>query len=245
MTTSDTRSTDSMVREMVLTRQRRRRARLVSLMAGVGIVAAALLGAGLVRATDSSAGKAPSRVPTGVAKDKAGLVFSDGPVRVDLYVDYLCPECRKVEQAIAPELNTLKASGKVTLVYHPVGFLDDHSSPGGYSTRAAAAAACAADRGRFEQYSTVLFDRQPAERGPGLSEAQLVAAGRDVGITGDAFASCVHDGGYAAWVKYVSDVAASHSVALTPIVMVNDVRVDVTGQDPAASLTTAVREASR
>jgi protein-disulfide isomerase len=230
---------------MVLKQHRRRRALLVSIVAAVVIVAAVLVGAGLVRANKTEPGAAPSRVPAGAASDKSGLVFSSGAVRVDLYLDYLCPECRNTERALASELNTLKASRNVTLVYHPVAFLNDYSSPNGYSTRAASAAACAADEGKFEQYSTVLFDKQPPERGPGLSEAQLVAAGRDAGITGDSFATCVHGGTYDPWVTYVSDVAASDKVALTPIIMVNGQRVDVTGANPGASLARAVDEAGR
>lgn len=244
-TTGTAESTDTRVRDMVLKRHRRRRTLVVSLVAALAIVAAALVGAGLVRATNSDAGEAPSRVPTGTTGDKAGLVFADGAVRIDLYLDYLCPECRNTERALAANLKTLKANGNVTLVYHPVAFLNDYSSPGGYSTRAASAAACAADEGKFEQYTSVLFEKQPAERGPGLSEAQLVAAARDAGITGDSFTTCVQDDTYDPWVTYVSDVAASDNVALTPVVMVDGRRVDVTGADPGGSLARAVDEAGR
>ncbi|MER5219414.1 DsbA family protein [Streptomyces flaveus] len=236
-------TTDVMVREMVQKRHRRRRTLLVSLVALVVVVGAALVGAGLVRANNTAPDEAPSRVPADVTADKGGLVASTGAVRIDLYLDYLCPECRNTERALTPELETLKASGDVSVVYHPVAFLDDRSDPGGYSTRAASAAACAADQGKFEQYSAVLFDKQPAEGGPGLSEAQLIAAGRDAGITADSFESCVQDGTYTPWVTYVSDVAASHKVALTPTVMVNGERVEVTGSDRVAALTRAVKEA--
>ncbi|WP_371662586.1 DsbA family protein [Streptomyces sp. NBC_00280] len=236
-------STDVMVREMVRKRHRRRRTLLVSLVAVVVVAAAALVGAGLVRAGNTEPGRAPDRVPALATDDKAGLVASTGGIRIDVYLDYLCPECRNTEKALAAELETLKADGDVSVVHHPVTFLDGRSSPEGYSTRAAAAAACAADRGRFEQYSAVLFDEQPPEGGPGLSEAQLIAAGREAGITGDTFANCVRDATYTPWVTYVSDVAASRKVALTPTVMVNGDRVEVTGPDAAAALTRAVGEA--
>ncbi len=249
--TSGAQSTDVMVREMVQKRHRRRRTLLVSLVAAVVVVAAALVGAGLVRAGNTAPGKAPDRVPAEATADKAGLVASTGAktsastggIRIDLYLDYLCPECRNTEKALAAELETLKADGDVSVVYHPVAFLNGRSSPEGYSARAASAAACAADQGRFEPYSAALFDEQPPEGGPGLSEAQLINVGRDAGITGDAFAKCVQDGPYAPWVTYVSDVAASRKVALTPTVMVNGDRVEVTGPDAAASLTRAVTEA--
>ncbi|MFF2618356.1 DsbA family protein [Kitasatospora sp. NPDC058046] len=236
-------ATDAMVREMVRKRHRRRRTLLVLLLAAVVVVGAALVGVGLVRASNTMPDKVPGTVPAQATDDKAGLLASRGKVRVDLYLDYLCPECRNTEKALAGELKTLRASGDVSVVYHPVTFLDNRSSPAGYSTRAASAAACAVEQGRFEEYTAVLFDRQPAERGPGLSEAQLIAAGQDAGITGAAFEECVRAGTYTPWVRYVSDVAASRKVALTPTVTVNGKRVEVTGADAVATLTRAVTEA--
>lgn len=238
-------STDTLVREMVRKQHQRRRALLVALLAAVVILAAMVVGVGVVRANKSAPGKAPSHVPAGAASDVAGLVVSTGAVRIDFYLDYLCPECRNTERAIAAQLNTLKASRRVRLVYHPVTFLDDYSRPSGYSTRAASAAACAAEQGKFEQYSTVLFDKQPAEQGPGLSAAELVAAGRDAGITGGSFTNCVNAGTYVPWAKYVSEVAASRNVASTPTVMVNGRRLDITGPDPGVALARAVLEAER
>jgi protein-disulfide isomerase len=238
-------STDAMVREMVHERHRRRRARLVALLAAVLVVAAAAVGMGIVRASTRAPERAPDRLPAGTADDGAGLVASAGAVRVDVYLDFLCPECRRTESALAAELKALTEEGIVAVVYRPVAFLDDLSDPKGYSTRAASAAACAADQGRYEQYASVLLERQPAERGPGLGEADLVAAARDAGITDESFASCVHDGRYAPWVAYVSAVAASHQVTLTPTVLINGRRVDVTGSDPGAALDRAVREVRR
>jgi protein-disulfide isomerase len=255
-TAGETDGTDARVREMVQRRHRRRRTLLVSLAAGALVVGAALVGAGLVRANNTAPDKAPDRVPAAVAADdKAGLELTDGTtaparaegtVRVDVYLDFLCPECRRTEKALTSALHNLRVDGDVRVVYHPVSFLDKRSSPAGYSTRAASAAACAADQGRFEQYSAELFDRQPPEGGPGLSEAQLIAAGEEAGLTGTratTFERCVQDRTYTPWASYVTDYAASRKIALTPTVLVAGERVDVTGSDPAAALGRAVREA--
>ncbi|NJQ01243.1 DsbA family protein [Streptomyces zingiberis] len=244
-TATNMRAADAEVREMVHRRRRRRRALAVSLGAVLAVAGAALVGAGLVRATNTAPDEAPSRVPTGAAAGKAGLAASTGAVRVDLYLDYLCPECRRTEQALATAVQDLVANGGVSVVHHPVAFLDDRSRPAGYSTRAASAAACAADEGKFAEYSRILFAEQPPEQGPGLGEAELVAAGREAGITGATFERCVKEARYRPWVRYVSDVAASRKVALTPTVMVEGRRIDVTGPDPAAALARAVTEARR
>ncbi|MFJ9036847.1 DsbA family protein [Streptomyces sp. NPDC102406] len=230
---------------MVHRRHRRRRTAVVSTVAVVVVAGAALVGAGLVRANNSDPGEAPARAPRGASADKAGITAAEGPVRIDLYLDYLCPECRNTERTLSPALTSLKAKGDIRLVYHPVAFLDDYSDPGGYSSRAASAAACAADAGRFEEYTAALFAGQPPERGPGLSQAQLIATGRDVGITGDSFARCVRDAPHKPWVTYVSDVAASRKVSMTPTVMVDGARVDVTGKDATGELTRAVEKARR
>jgi protein-disulfide isomerase len=256
-------TTDTMVREMVHRRQRRRRTLVVSLVAVLVVVGAALVGAGVVRARDTAPDRVPSRIPAGAAADKSGVTASAGAgatageqgpaasatgadaVRVDVYLDYLCPECRRTERALSAALDELRARDGVSVVYHAVAFLDDRSRPAGYSTRAASAAACAADEGKFEPYSRVLFAKQPAEQGPGLDDARLIAAGREAGITSASFARCVRDAPYRPWVRYVSDVAASRKVALTPTVTVAGRRIDVTGSDPAAELTRAVTETRR
>lgn len=56
-----------------------------------------------------------------------------------------------------------------------------------YSTRAAAASGCAADKGRLVAYAHALFVDQPPEGGPGLSDAELAALGHAVGLADTAF----------------------------------------------------------
>lgn len=230
---------DVRVERMVLTRHRRRRTRLMNLLAALLVVGSALAGArwGLVIGTESAV---PPLVPAGLTADRTGFVAAEGAVRVDLYIDYLCPECKNTEAAIAPLLQRLESTHGIELVYHPIGFLDGYSAPRGYSSRAAAAAACASDSGAFAAYTAALFAAQPAERGPGLSTSALISLGRDAGITDPAFASCVTSGRYAPWVSYASGVAYSHDVAVTPTVLVRGKQVDLTGSDPAQTLAQAI-----
>lgn len=235
---------DQRIERMVLREHRNRRARLVNVLAACVVVAAALAGMGLAR-TVTAAPAVPSRVPTGVTADKTGFAVATGPVRVDIYIDYLCPECRITEKAIAPVIGRLEAARAIDLVYHPIGFLDSYSDPPGYSSRAAAAAACAADAGRLARYTAVLYNEQPRERGPGLSEAALIAAGGKAGITGPAFPACVRGGRYTDWVSYASDTAYANNIAITPTVLVNGRHVDLTGPGPGATLARAVAAAKR
>jgi len=240
----EARTADAVVHEMVLRRRRRRRGRLASVLAAVVVATAAVGGIGAIEASATAPAAAPGHVPAGATADKAGLVVSVGRVRVDIYLDYLCPECRIAEGSFAPVLTRLESEHEISLVYHPLGFLDSYSSPAGYSSRAAAAAACAADQGKLAAYTSVLYGRQPPERGPGLSTEQLIAAGTAAGITAPSFASCVRSGKYAAWVTYVSGVAYSKDIAVTPTVYVNGQQVDVSGTDPGSALAQAVATAA-
>ena len=155
----------------------------------------------------------PVRHPTAT-----GLV-GHGPVRVDAFIDFLCPFCRRFELSSGPALASLVADGRISLVYHPMNFLDEALTTN-YSTRAAAASGCAADEGRFAPYTHALFASQPPEGGPGLSDAELADIGRAVGLGGAAFTRCLADGRYLDWPPYVTARATAVGVEATPTVLV-------------------------
>ena len=115
---------------------------------------------------------APGRIPAGATPEGDGIVVGHGPVRVDAFIDFLCPFCRQFELSSGPALAGLVTDGLISLAYHPMNFLDQASTTN-YSTRAAAASGCAADGGRFAPYAHALFASQPPEGGPGLSDAEL------------------------------------------------------------------------
>jgi len=93
--------------------------------------------------TTSTFGNLSIPVPRNGTPSGDGVVVSAGAVAVDVYIDYQCPFCRQFELMAGPTLNRLVADRMVSLVYHPVNFLDA-ISPTGYSTRAASDQACSA-----------------------------------------------------------------------------------------------------
>ncbi len=119
-----------------------------------------------------------------------------------------------------------------------MNFLDEASTTN-YSTRAAAASGCAADQGRFPDYAHALFVHQPPEGGPGLSDAELVSIGREVGLDAE-FAACMSDAPYLEWPPYVTGRAVTAGVSATPTVLVAGVVV----RPEAQAITTAVALAS-
>jgi protein-disulfide isomerase len=161
----------------------------------------------------------PSRLPAGATPEGDGIIAGKGLVRVDAYIDFLCPFCRQFELSSGGTLADLVASGQASIAYHPMNFLDEASTTR-YSTRAAAASGCAADQGRFTEFGHALFVHQPPEGGPGLSDEELAAIGREIGLTSPAFTGCLADKPYLDWPSFVTERAAAAGVSGTPTVVV-------------------------
>jgi protein-disulfide isomerase len=174
----------------------------------------------MIRAPQSIA---PTKFPAGTNADGDGIVVGDGPVRVDAFIDFLCPFCRQFEMGAGQTLRRLLAAEAINLVYHPVAFLDRLSTTY-YSSRASAASGCASDGGRFAEYKDALFANQPPEGGPGLSDEQLIALGRAMGL-GEAFAQCVGAGTHLPWAAFVTSRAIERGVQGTPTTFVAGVPV--------------------
>lgn len=168
------------------------------------------------------------------AATQAGAVItagSGGPA-IDVYTDYLCPNCERFEERYGDELTTALNEGRVTARFHAIAILDPRTTPPGYATRAANAALCAVPAGIFPRYHDKLFADQPAEGSAGLTDDQLIAFGTELGAQGD-FAGCVRGGANAAAVKGETDTAVADPALLTngnfgtPTVAVNGQKVDL------------------
>jgi protein-disulfide isomerase len=162
---------------------------------------------------------APARVPAGATPEGDAILVGAGAVRIDAFIDFLCPFCRRFELAAGQTLADLVGDRLASIAYHPMNFLDEASTTS-YSTRAAAAAGCAADLGSFVEYAHALFVNQPPEGGPGLSDSELVDLGRAVGLDGAAFAGRVAEAPYLGWPDYVTALASTAGVSATPTVLV-------------------------
>ena len=84
--------------------------------------------------------------PAGATPTGDGIVVGTGPVTVDMYIDFLCPFCRRFELAAGPTLGGMVGDGLISAVYHPMSFLDAASTTR-YSSRAGSASGCASDGG--------------------------------------------------------------------------------------------------
>jgi protein-disulfide isomerase len=180
----------------------------------------------------------PDHVPAHTTSERDAVLVGDGPIRVEAFIDFLCPYCKKFEMSAADALAKLVRDGQAALAYHPMNFLDEASTTN-YSTRAAAASACAADQGLFLEYAHALFAAQPPEGGPGLSDTDLIELGREVGLDPGALSKCVSVGTYLDWPPYVTARAIAAGVSATPTVLVAGQPVNPTGKAISAAVAEA------
>jgi protein-disulfide isomerase len=185
---------------------------------------------------------APGRVPAGATPEGDGIVIGDGSVRVDAFIDFLCPFCKRFELSAGSTLAGLVSERVASIAYHPMNFLDQASTTN-YSTRAAAASGCAADQGRFPEYAHALFVNQPPEGGAGLSDDKLADLGRQAGLDEAPFTGCLSERPYLDWPGYVTARATEAGVSATPTVLVNGVMVEPEGRAIAAAVAQAASRA--
>jgi protein-disulfide isomerase len=213
------RQANRLIKQQLAQEARRRRSLRISAIAA-GVLFVVSIGAYAVYANTRDTAHS---VPQHTNAAGTGVVEGTGPVKVDVYQDYLCPSCQAFHAAAEQQLQTMVSENKITLTTYPIAILD-RLSTNRYSTRSAAAAGCAADGGKFAQFSDALYDKQPAEGGPGFTDDELVTMGRAVGL-GDEFATCVREGTYTSWPSFATDESSARGVTGTPTIFVNDRKV--------------------
>lgn len=196
--------------------EKRRSATLVGAAVAVLVVFAGAIGFGLYQAQQEPASAA---VPPGATPQGIPVGSPDAPVTLDSYIDFQCPACAAFEQRTGDTIDQLVDSGMVRVIYHPVAYLDRFSSTE-YSSRASAAAGCAAAAGIFPEFEERLFALQPPEGGDGLPAERLIEIGRSAGAGND-FAACVKQDRYEGWSQRLTEAASRAGINATPTVLVN------------------------
>jgi protein-disulfide isomerase len=139
-------------------------------------------------------------------------------VTVTAYEDFQCPFCKNFELSNRGLLAKYVQQGKIRIVYSPVAFLD------AYSTRALNAAACVYDEKGANAYlkmHNLLFDNQPSESGPYLSNGALAALASQAGASKSDASSCISKGTYDTWGSKTTETWSKHGYNQTPTILVN------------------------
>jgi len=187
----------------------------------IGMVAFVLV-AGLGAAFAKSNSNSHVALPSAVSKANGyGITFNPtAKVKVEMYEDFRCPNCRNFEAVNNSYIDGLVRAGKIQAVYHPMHFLASDSR------LTAAAAACAADQSKYLEFHTALYVNQPsaqqmAENSPYWSNPQLILLGNSIGITAKSFDTCINSGKYLNWTNSINDDAQKRNINATPTVIVN------------------------
>jgi protein-disulfide isomerase len=77
---------------------------------------------------------------------------------IDIYEDFQCPICQQFEALNGKYISSLANEKKAVVRFHSLSFL------GAESVRAANAAACANDEGKFLDYHLGMYANQPKQR---------------------------------------------------------------------------------
>lgn len=151
-----------------------------------------------------------------------------GVPTVDIYEDFQCPACKQFETANGQSIDTMARAGKIKVVYHVLSFLDNNLGNDS-SKKAANAAFCAADQGKFPEYHKTVFANQPENEGTGYTPEQLNQFAEKSGITGgklNTFKTCVQKGTHDDYVEDTQKKANDDKVTGTPTVKVNGKMLD-------------------
>lgn len=167
----------------------------------------------------ASVGEPPETAPAEVVAPGAEAEAGK-PVKVVMYIDFICPVCKNFEAQYNEQLTSLRNEGKISVEYRALGFLDNRSSTN-YSSRAANAAACVVNESpeKYAEFVDSLFANQPAEGGAGISDNDLKKMATDIGAK--PIDTCIDDKTYRPFVKFTTKQAAAIGVTGTPTVFVD------------------------
>lgn len=214
-------------REKQKTRDKRRRAFVVGGTV-VGVLAlAAVIGVIAANSGDKKkeASAGPVVVPKG-ANGKDSLAIPNGKESakstLTIWEDFRCPACAQFEDAYRSTINELADKGQLKVEYHLATIIDGNMGGKG-SLRAANAASCAQDAGKFPPYHDVLYKNQPEETNDafGKNSKLIELAGQVDGLVTDDFKKCVEDGEHDAWVTKSNAAFGKSGFQGTPTVLLD------------------------
>jgi protein-disulfide isomerase len=182
-------------------RARQRQRRLLAVVLGAVVALAAVVAAVIIivdqqgkrdqTVTAYTGPQAPlTRQADGsIVMAKAGVTK---PV-LEIFEDFQCPACKQFEESTGKTVKELAAEGKVKVVYYPFHLFSQQSDPIKSNSLRSAAAALCVPAAQWLSYHDALFKFQPEEGSEGFATKDLVAWGKDVGVTDPNFEKCVTD----------------------------------------------------
>jgi protein-disulfide isomerase len=164
----------------------------------------------------------PKTASVSIGKETTLLGAADAPVTVVEFTDYQCPFCKRFVQTTFPMLKRdFIDTGKVRWIVRdlPLGF---HPN----ANKAAQAAHCAADQGRYWEMRDTLF-----RNNTNLGVQQLPGYAREIGLDVTAFEACLSGDRHQALIDQSSQEANRIRITGTPSFVIGKTAGDtVSGQ---------------
>ena len=174
----------------------------------------------------------PKTASVTIGKENPVLGAADAPVTVVEFTDYQCPFCKRFVQTTFPLLKRdFIDTGKVRWVVRdlPLGF---HPN----ANKAAQAAHCAGDQGKYWEMRDILF-----RNNANLGNEKLPGYAREIGLDGNAFDACLSSDRHQARIDQSSREANQIRVTGTPSFIIGKTAGDtVSGQLVIGAQPTAV-----
>lgn len=207
------------------TERRRRTVKVSAIVVGVLVVGAAV-GVTVASQSGGDGESTQSAKPITVGKASA-------PSKLTVYEDFRCPACGQFENQYRGTVQGLEKAGKLKAEYHLVTLIDGNMGGDG-SQKAANAAACARDEGKFTEYHDVLFQNQPAEQDDAFADNKrlLDLAKKVDGLSGGSFEECVKSGKHDDWVTESNEAFVKSKHQATPTILLDGKNINADQSDP-------------
>lgn len=152
---------------------------------------------------------------------------ADAPVKVAIYQDFMCPWCGAFERANRDDLEALVDDGTIQIEFHIVNWQDRHSQGTNYSSRSGNAfvAVAKAEPDKVMAFNATLFDHQPDEGTPGLSDAEIADLARGVGVSNDVIATFARMANQS-FIDNAASVAVNAGIDATPTILIDGKPID-------------------
>ncbi|MBF9067245.1 DsbA family protein [Streptacidiphilus fuscans] len=209
-------------------REQQVQARRRKVAIGAAVVAVVAIAAGIGLAVgNGNSGKSAASGPLVVPAHASGpngtvIVYGNPNAKhtLDVWEDFRCPICDKLEKADGPTVQQLADNGTYKIQYHMATFLDNNLGGTG-SIDALQVAGAALNEGgptAFKEFHDVLYANQPPEETDGFGNVNtlLDLAKKVPGLVTPTFTKDVQDGVYAPWAQKVSDAFNSSGIQGTP-----------------------------
>lgn len=160
-----------------------------------------------------------------------GLTMGDpnAPVKLVEFGDFQCPGCGSYWSNTEPVvIQNYVNTGKVFYSFSPFSFVGSFVKDNPYdeSIKAAEAAYCANDQGKFWEYRDYLFANQIGENQGAFSEKRLLAFAENLSLEMDTFTTCLKSAQHYQDVMDDNDFATNSGINQTPSFTIDGVLVE-------------------